>query len=251
MSVVCSIGSTHPWNAAGLGLDIAVLRDLGVRAVSVVAGVTAQGPDGMRAQLPLPASLIWAQVDALEKAGIGAFRIGALLEAGAVAGVAHILEAHSAIPAVVDPVFVSSDGAIFADGTSVAAYRERLIPRATLLTPNMDEASVLTDLQVRDEAGMIAAAHALGALGARAVLIKGGHMRGDPVDILWENGAIVRFADARITATMRGTGCVLACAIAAHLANGIALGESVARARSFLRAALARAESIGPYSVYR
>lgn len=250
-AVVCSIGSTHPWNAAGLGLDIAVLRDLGVRGLSVVAGVTAQGPHGMTAQLPLPASLIWAQVDALEASGIGAFRIGALLEAGAVAGVAHILERHSAIPAVVDPVFVSSDGGIFADGTSVQAYRERLIPRATLLTPNLDEASVLTDREVRDEADMIAAAHALGALGARAVLIKGGHLPGDPVDVLWENGRITAFRDARIDATMRGTGCVLAAAIAAHLAKGNALAESIVRARTFLRSKLASAEALGPFHLYR
>ena len=244
--VVCSIGSTHPWNAAGTGLDIAVLREHGVRPVSVIAGVTAQGPHGMTAQLPLPASLIWAQVDALEEAHIDAFRVGALLEAGAVAGVAQILARHPRIPAIVDPVFVSSDGGIFADGSAIEVYRDRLLPVSTLLTPNLEEAAVLSGLAVHDADSMIAAAEALGSRGARAVLVKGGHLAGAPVDVLWHEGTVTVYRDERIAGDMRGTGCVLAAAIAANIAKGNALAESVARARIYLRGKLAAAETVGP-----
>jgi len=248
--VVCTIASTHPWNAAGLGLDIEVLRDLGMRPVSVVAGVTAQGPRGMTAQLPLSAPMIWAQVDALEESAIAAFRIGALLEPGAVIGVAHILERHASIPAIVDPVFISSDGGVFAAGAAIDVYRERMLRLATLITPNLEEASALAGIPVHDIASMIAAADALGTWGAKAVLVKGGHLDGDPVDILWEAGTVTKFSGQRINASMRGTGCVLAAAIAAHVAQGATVATAVERARAYLREKLITAESVGPLRVF-
>jgi hydroxymethylpyrimidine/phosphomethylpyrimidine kinase len=241
--VVCSIGTSHPWNVAGAGLDLLVLHELGARPVSVIAGVSAQGPDGVIARTPLDAQTIAAQFAALRHAHVDAFRVGALLSPESVRSVGGILERSYAVPAVCDPVIASSDGGILADSATIKALRERLFPRCDVVTPNLDEARILLerDAPIVDLAEMERAARQLCEFGSRAILLKGGHLPERSVDVLCIDGETTRFEEDRLPGEMRGTGCILAAALAFELARGTALIEAVRRARGVVREKIGRA----------
>jgi len=246
---VCSIGTTDAWNAAGLGLDLLALWECGVRPLSVVAGVSAQDEAGIRALFPLPPEAIAAQFAALAKAPIAAYRIGALLDAPSVAAVAAGLSGND-LPVVYDPVLAASAGGEFADAPTRSAIRSALLPRARVLTPNLREAALLLDGPVSaSPAGLADAARALRALGAGAVLITGGDLPGSPIDVLADAEGVVEFEEARIPVDMRGTGCLLAAALAAALARGSDLRAAVREARAFVRGKLSAAVRLGPFRV--
>jgi hydroxymethylpyrimidine/phosphomethylpyrimidine kinase len=247
--VVCSIGSTDPWNAAGLGLDVRALAACGARPVSVVAGVTAQDRTGIAAAAALPGALVTAQLRGLAHAGIAAYRIGALLDVATVAAIAEHL-ATERVPVVFDPVLAASAGGSFADRATIEAILELLVPQATLLTPNLAEAAALTGAAAVDDiAGMEAAGAALRGRGAGAVLVKGGHLRGAAIDVLVTADQTIAFEAERLTGTLRGTGCLLACAVAAELARGAPLSGAVETARAFVRARFATAHHVGGMNV--
>ncbi|MDE2573515.1 MAG: bifunctional hydroxymethylpyrimidine kinase/phosphomethylpyrimidine kinase, partial [bacterium] len=239
------------WNAAGIGLDLLVLRDLGMRGASVIAGVVAQGPEGASAAWPAPPGAIRAQLAALSGLRVGAYRIGLLLSASSVREVAESL-AQSVQPIVVDPVFAASRGGAFADEQIVAAYREALIPRATLFTPNAGEAARIVGRAIETPGDAEHAARALQAMGARAVLVKGGHVAGDEVvDVLVDREGVRLLRDARLAVEMRGTGCILAVTAAAALAQGSNLVEAVIRARREVRQRMLTAVELGGMRVAR
>jgi hydroxymethylpyrimidine/phosphomethylpyrimidine kinase len=243
--IVASIGTTEPWNAAGLGLDIRALAECGVRPLTVVAGVTAQDRHGIVARAAVPAEVVAQQLLALRGVEIGAYRIGALLDVPTLAVVADHVE-RAGEPAVYDPVLSASGGGDFAGPAFERAMLERLVPHVRLLTPNLDEAARLTGVPALasiDE--MEAAGRALCALGARAVLIKGGHAPGAAIDVLVEGGATTTFESPRLAGTLRGTGCLLACAIAARLAHGDALASAIEFGRAFVREKFANARHVG------
>jgi hydroxymethylpyrimidine kinase/phosphomethylpyrimidine kinase len=242
--VVCSIGITDPWNAAGLGLDVRVLAECGVRPVSVVAGVSAQDADGVHSVTALEPSAIAAQWRSLSRAEIAAVRIGALPNAEAVRAVVSLVRERD-VPIVYDPVLEASRGGRFADAATVAAIVGDLLPAVTVCTPNIAEASELARIRVATLDEMRAAARALRALGPRAVLVTGGHLPGDPHDVLVDDEGETTFAGDRIAATMRGTGCVLAAVLAAELARRAPLRTAIARARAFVRQKIAGAVSAG------
>ncbi len=243
--VVCSIGTTDPWNVAGLGLDLRALPECGVRPVTVVAGVSAQDDRGVHNMHAIPASTVTAQLAALQTAGVAAYRIGALLDAATVRAVArHVRRAD--VPVVYDPVFAPSGGGTFVDEGVLRAVRERLLPAVTLLTPNLSEASRLLGVPgAADAAGMASAAQALQELGPRAVLVKGGHLRGVAFDVLADGTRTRTFAGSRLAGSMRGTGCLLAAALAAALARGLDLDQAVLEARAFVRRKFERAVEAG------
>ena len=236
--VVCSIGTTDPWNAAGVGLDIRALAECATYAVTVTAGVTAQDRDGVHAQSAMPAELVEAQLAALSGASIAAYRVGALLDTATVRVVARHL-AVARVPVVYDPALAPSGGGRFGSDDVVAALRELLLPVVTLVTPNLYEAATLAQFAVSDTVSMEAAAKALVALGARAALVKGGHLPERTLDILVSAGGTFVYEAERLPGTLRGTGCLLACALAASLAHGLGLPDAVARARAFVRTKLA------------
>ena len=240
-----AVGTTHPYASAGLLLDLTALRVLGVRGLAVVAGVSAQDAGGVRARTAVDPATIAAQFAALAGVPIGACCVGALLDAPSVAAVAAGLAARPGVPVVCDPVVAASDGDRLADDATVAALRADLFARCTLLTPNLDEAALLTGAAIRDVPAMYAALPALRGLGARALLLKGGHLAGDTCDLFDDGVRTVELRAPRIAGDVRGTGSLLAAAIAARLAAGDALFDAIAFARAFVRERIANGVAFG------
>ena len=249
MTVVATVGSTHPLAFAGLVFAALALADDGVRPVCVVAGVTAQDADTVTARVALDAPAIRAQFDALRTANVDAFHVGALLSADAVRAVAAGLATYPHLPVVVDPVIAATGGAELADAATRAALRDALIARATLLTPNLDEAGALLGKGVSDLKTMHEAATQFIALGARSVLIKGGHLSGDPTDVYADAKATYAFTSPRLTGTLRGTGDLLAVTIAACLARGAPMRDAIEYARRRVREAISRSTPFAETSI--
>ncbi len=246
--VVCTIGTTDPWNAAGLGLDLRALAECGARGVMVVAGVSAQDARGVHALHEVPPQMIEAQFDALAAAPIGAYRIGALPGCGAIATIVTRLRGVG-VPIVYDPAFEASGGGAFTDHAAVAAIVRDLIPLVTLVTPNLDEARRLAGLERCDDVEtMELAARTIVSDGATAALVKGGHLAERALDVLFD-GEVSTFEGARIAAPMRGTGCLLADALAAALAGGQTVREAVPRARAYVRRKMRDAHELGSMRV--
>lgn len=242
--VVCSIGCTDPWNAAGLGLDIRALAECGAYPVTVVAGITAQDRAGVTASVATPPDVLAAQLVSLSEAGVAAYRIGALLDTATVTLVAEHLS-RTRVPAVYDPVFAPSGGGSFASSAVCTAIREWLVPLVAVVTPNLGEASRLCDFEVDDVGAMERAGRVLCALGAGAALIKGGHLRDSLADVLVDDAGTVVYEDRRLAGGLRGTGCLLAASLAVSLARGEPLRDSVATARTFVRTKLANPQARG------
>jgi hydroxymethylpyrimidine/phosphomethylpyrimidine kinase len=232
---VLSIGTTHPANVAGVGRDLVVGRELGCDVIIAVAAVSAQN-EGLRLLHVLPAAALRAQLDALEEVRASAVRVGALGSAENVALVAEYLERRRVV-AVVDPVRATSSGQPLIDEEGYAALGRLLATMPlVVLTPNLPEAAELLGHPQATLAELDATAAALHARGARAVLLKGGHLDGDPIDVLATANGTERFEDERVETAMRGRGCTLAMALACGLADGSALREAVIGARAFVRA---------------
>ena len=240
LTVVGSIGTTHPWNIAGIGLDARVCAHLGARSVAVVAGVSAQG-SGIVARTAVAPELILAQMRSIHDAGIAAYRIGALLAPASVFAIASAL-ATSRVPVVCDPVIATSHGDVLGGEETVEALRAGLFARCALVTPNLTEASTLAGFPVNDRATMAGAAHTLVERdGAGAALVTGGHLAGEATDILYYNGRSITFEGPHIKGGIRGSGCILAAAIATYLARGEDLVDAIEAARALVRDAIAHA----------
>jgi hydroxymethylpyrimidine/phosphomethylpyrimidine kinase len=216
-------------------LDLTAIRALGARPVAVVAGVSAQDAGRVLARGPVDAATIAAQFDALDGVAVGAFCVGALLDAPSVAAVATGLARHSGVPVICDPVIAASGGDRLADDATIGAMREVLFARCTLLTPNLAEAALLTGTPIGDIAAMHAALPSLLALGSAAILLKGGHLAGDACDLFADGRGVREFRAARIPLDLRGTGSLLACAIAVRCAFGDPLPVAIDAARAFVR----------------
>jgi hydroxymethylpyrimidine/phosphomethylpyrimidine kinase len=238
--VVAAIGTTHPYASTGLLLELTALRALGIRPVAIVAGVSAQDAGRVLARRALDPASIAAQFAALAPAGIAACSVGALLDAPSVAATAAGVAAL-AVPVVCDPVIAASGGDRLADDATVAALRADLFPRCTLIAPNLAEAAILTGRPLRTLADVHAALEPLLALGPGAVLVTGGHLEGDPCDVLADGTRVVEFRAPRIAGALRGTGSLLCTAIAARLAFGDSLHDAIAFARAFVRERIAGA----------
>ncbi len=239
--IVLSIGTSHPWNVSGVGRDVVVGTQLNARVFTAICAVSAQDAGGVRALHPVPPDVLRAQLAALPWEAAGAVRVGALANLENVRAVSAALRARPALPAVVDPVFAASRGGDLADPAARDAIRDELatLPNV-ILTPNLDEAATLLGSHpiVREAIGD--AAVALRLRGALAVLVKGGHLDGDPVDAFATAAGVELLADSRIAGEMHGTGCTLAMALACELAGGAGLSAAVGAARAFVRAAIAR-----------
>ena len=216
--------------------------------MTAITALTAQNTCGVRAIHAVPPDMLRDQIDAvLEDIGVDAVKIGMLHSPEIVHAVASAIDRHALPLVVLDPVMVATSGAVLIDNPAIAALVRELFGRAVLVTPNLDEASLLVGRTLASEADMQAAALELLAKGARAVLIKGGHLAGDVVsDLLQVAGSAPHWMRApRIaTANTHGTGCTLSSAIAAHLALGLSLIDAVEAARTYVRGALAAGASV-------
>lgn len=245
---VLIIAGSDSGGGAGLQADLKAVTALGGFAATAVTAVTVQNTLGVSGVHPVPAEIVTAQARAvLDDIGADALKTGMLGDVAMVETVAAILDTVSGIPAVVDPVMTAKGGAALLAKEAMDAVRSLMIPRAWLLTPNAPEAEALTGLPVRTPDDQRRAGETLLALGARAVLMKGGHLEGGRVvDLLITPSGETLFEAGRIdTRHTHGTGCTLASACAAGLAQGLTLEAAVARAWAYVQEAIARAPGLG------
>ncbi len=237
-----SVGGSDSSGGAGIQADLKTFAAFGVLGATVISAVTAQNAQGVRGVWPLPPEAIRAQLSAvLESQPVRAVKTGMLYSASVVEALAQALLPHPSLPLIVDPVLFASSGDALSQGDLVLALRLQLLPRTTLLTPNLAEAAALLDCApIIDEAGMAVACKALLTLGPQAVLLKGGHLPGaECVDLFFDGSAMVALRGARvITVNHRGTGCTLAAAIAARVAQGSSLEDAARDAKDFVHVAL-------------
>ncbi|MBB3948860.1 bifunctional hydroxymethylpyrimidine kinase/phosphomethylpyrimidine kinase [Aureimonas jatrophae] len=239
-----TIAGSDSGGGAGIQADLKTFSALGLFGASVVTAVTAQNTHGVRAVETLSPDIVGAQIDAvLDDLAVDAIKIGMVSRSDVIRRIADRLRAHGR-RAVLDPVMVATSGDRLLEEEALDALRIELLPLALVATPNLPEAALLAAApQADDEAAMRAQGERIRALGAEAVLVKGGHGAGaSSVDILVTPDAAFRFAAPRIATTSdHGTGCTLSAAIAAHLARGLVLDAAVEQARAYLQGALVAA----------
>jgi hydroxymethylpyrimidine/phosphomethylpyrimidine kinase len=228
--------------------DLKTFSAFGVYGTTVLTALTAQSTRGVRAIADLAPDFVAAQMDVLlEDVTVDAAKTGMLSRAAVIDVVVDRLRARPVPHLVVDPVMVATSGARLLEPAAVDVLRRRLLPLATLVTPNLEEAEALVGRPVAGPADMRDAARALVDLGARAALVTGGHLAGEALDVLYDGGAFREFAAARVAGDvgMHGTGCALSAAITAALALGQALEPAVAAAKRYVTRGIAAAPRIG------
>lgn len=246
---VLIVAGSDSGGGAGIQADIKAVTAMGGFAMTAVTAITVQNTLGVTGIHEVPLDIVVGQMRAvLEDIGADVIKTGMLHNADIVEAVAEELSRGEESPVlVVDPVMIAKGGASLLEDSAVAAIREVLIPLATLVTPNVPEAEVLTGRKIVDVEGQKAAADALLGLGAEAVLLKGGHLSGDLIfDVLATQETIQIFSSPRIdTRHTHGTGCTLASSIAGLLAQGVALTAAVAAARDYVHEAIRTAPGFG------
>lgn len=248
MKRALTIAGSDSGGGAGIQADLKSFMAHGVYGASAITAITAQNTVGVRAVLLLEPALVRAQIDAvLEDIGADAVKTGMLGSAKVVEAVASALRAHGVDTLVVDPVMVAKSGDRLLAQQAVPALRNELLPLATLVTPNLPEASILLGREVRTLDEMPDAAEELLALGPRSVLLKGGHLAGDEVaDVLLAGGRLTTFRAPRVsTPNTHGTGCTYAASITALLARGLTIADAVAEARAYVLGAITHAVPLG------
>jgi hydroxymethylpyrimidine/phosphomethylpyrimidine kinase len=247
-AIAVTIAGSDSGGGAGIQADLKTFSALGVYGASVIAALTAQNTRGVTAIHDVPAHFIAAQIDAVfSDLKVDAVKIGMLSAPVAIATVAAGLERWKQAHVVLDPVMVATSGDRLLTPAAIEVLKRELVPRALIVTPNLPEAAALLDVPVaRTEGEMREQADALLALGARAVLIKGGHASGtEAVDLLVTPTAAARLSAERVaTGNTHGTGCTLSSAIAAGLAKGHRLSEAVADAKSYVTHAIQCADEL-------
>ena len=249
MRIALTIAGSDSGGGAGIQADLKTFHQFGVFGTSAVTAVTAQNTVGVVAWQALPAALVAQQIDAVvSDLRPGGTKSGMLGSAEIVAIVAAGIARHRLTDYILDPVMVASSGARLLDPDAETLIAQKLVRLAALVTPNLDEASILVGFDVRTPDDMERAGRALLGLGARAALVKGGHLAAgeEIVDVLVTQAAVRRFTHPRIaTRATHGTGCTLSAAIAAGLALGRPLEQAVTDALDFVHRAIAAAPGLG------
>lgn len=246
--IAVTIAGSDSGGGAGIQADLKTFSALAVYGASVIAALTAQNTRGVTAIHDVPAAFITAQIDAVfSDLDVRAVKIGMLSQPAAIRAVADGLEKYKQGRIVLDPVMVAASGDRLLAPEAIEVLRSALIPRALVLTPNLPEAAALLETTIAEnETQMQEQGEKLLALGAHSVLVKGGHGTGpESVDLLVTQDAVARLAAERIgTRNTHGTGCTLSSAIAAGLAKGLDLPESVREAKAYLTAAIAASDRL-------
>lgn len=246
--IALTIAGSDSGGGAGIQADLKTFSALGVYGCSVITALTAQNTQGVQGVLDIDPAFVRQQLQSVfSDLDIRAVKIGMLSNAAIIETVVSAIAQFRPTTLVVDPVMVATSGDRLLKAPAVDCLRQRLLPGATLITPNLAEAAVLLDQAIpTDLAGMEAMVEPLLALGCQAVLLKGGHLSGDQaIDLFYDGQTLHRLSAPRVaTGNTHGTGCTLSAAVAALLARGQPLAQAVSGAKAYLSAALARADQL-------
>jgi len=240
MKRILTIAGSDSGGGAGIQADLKAITLLGGYGMSVLTALTAQNTTGVQAIHEVPASFVAKQMDAvLSDIGADAIKTGMLANVEVIEVVARKIKQYRMKKVVVDPVMVAKGGASLLRKEAEAALIKNLIPLALVVTPNLHEASVLTGLRIQSIEEMKRAAHRIYQLGSRYVVVKGGHLKGDAMDILFDGKSYTEIGAPRIeTKNTHGTGCTFASAIATLIARGDSVPEAVRKAKTFITMAV-------------
>jgi hydroxymethylpyrimidine/phosphomethylpyrimidine kinase len=244
--IALTIAGSDPSGGAGIQADLKTFHQLGVYGASAITALTVQNTVRALHTEVLDPALVRQQIEAvLDDLRPSAIKTGALGNAAIVAEAAEAIKRCRA-PLVVDPVAMGKRGSALLDAAGFYAVRDLLIPVATLITPNLEEAGRLANMPVRTAGEMREAAERIASLGAGAVLVKGGHLAGDATDVLFVKGRFAEFRAERIASRhTHGTGCTYSAAITAFLAHGLDLEEAIRRAKAYITEAIRTAPGLG------
>jgi len=248
MKKALTIAGSDSGGGAGIQADLKTFAALRVYGTSAITSVTAQNTVAVEGVFDLPPEFVATQIDAVMKdIGADAVKTGMLSNVGIVETVCDKLVEYKVENLVVDPVMVAKSGDPLLNEDARFVIKEKLLPLAKVITPNLDEAKVLTDLkEITDEEGMKEAAKLLKELGPRYVLVKGGHLTEEAVDILYDGERFYRYPAVKIvTKNTHGTGCTYSAAIAAYLAKGLEVSEAVEKSKKFITTAIKYGLQIG------
>ena len=244
--VVLTIAGSDPSGGAGIQADLKTFATLGAFGAAVITALTAQNTCGVEGIEDVSPAFVVRQLDAvLADLDVRALKTGMLGRVAVVEALANRLAAGPAVPIVVDPVLVATAGQSLTEPPAVDPLRRRLLPLAALVTPNLAEAAALTGRPVSTVPDMRDAARALVDLGARAALVKGGHLPDAAVDVLYDGASFHELAAPRVPGTFHGAGCTLSAAITVGLARGVTLHDAVAQAKQYLTRAIADSPARG------
>lgn len=244
--ILLSIAGFDPSCGAGTAADLKTFAAHGCYGVAAITSLTVQSTQGVEAVHNTPSAELRAQLEALANdCEIAAVKIGMLGNRGNAAATVEFLDAHKFAHVVLDPVMKSSSGAELLDAAGIKFVATEMLKRATVVTPNVPEAEVLTGLTIKDTAEMEAAARKLAEMGAHAVIIKGGHME-RAVDVLFDGNEMIHLGGDKVkTENTHGTGCAFASALAAQLASGRSLLEAATLAKAYVTKAIEKGYAIG------
>ena len=242
-----TIAGSDSGGGAGIQADLKTFAALGVYGTSVITAVTAQNTLSVGGIAEMPADMVSAQIDTVMcDIGTDAVKTGMLAHSGIIEAVAERIEALQMPNVVVDPVMVAKSGDRLLREEAIDAYRTRLLPRALVVTPNIPEAEALTDMPIETDEDAVRAARVIADMGAKWIVIKGGHREGPVKDILYSKDGLREFVSKRIDSkNTHGTGCTFASAIAAHLARGCSVEKAVSQAKKYVSAAIEAAYPMG------
>jgi hydroxymethylpyrimidine/phosphomethylpyrimidine kinase len=244
--ILLTIAGFDPSCGAGTAADLKTFAAHGCYGVAAITALTVQNTQGVEDVQNTPSAMLRAQLESLAKdSEIAAIKIGMLGNRGNAAVVAEFLDANNVAHVVHDPVMRSSSGTELLDSSGVKFLIAELLKRSSVITPNVPEAEILTGMKIKDVADMEAAARKIVEMGARAVIVKGGHME-RAVDVLFDGTEIVQLAGDRVKEeSLHGTGCTFAAAIAAQLASGRALREAAMLAKAYVTKAIEKSYATG------
>jgi len=235
-----TIAGSDSGGGAGIQADLKTFSAFRVFGMSVLTAVTAQNSVGVQGVENLPPAFVAQQLrSVLDDFGTDAAKCGMLSTAGIIDAIADVLADHRIEKLVVDPVMVAKSGDPLLQADARTALADRILPLALVVTPNLPEAEVLAGMRVVEPEDMEEAARRIHVMGPRYVLVKGGHLKGDATDLLWNGREFTRFTAARVdSANTHGTGCTFSAAIAAGLARGQALGDAIRSAKAYVTRAI-------------
>ena len=244
---VMTIAGSDSGGGAGIQADLKTFSALGVFGTSTLTAITAQNTVGVSAVHEVPTEVIAAQIDAvITDIGADAVKTGMLSSGAIVETVAEAIRRHAIANLVVDPVMVAKSGDRLLREEAIASIRNSLLPLATVVTPNIPEAEELTGQTISADADVRRAAASIVKMGAKSVVVKGGHRDGPPTDVLYDGQRFLEFTTERIPSTnTHGTGCTFASAVAAGLAHGLDTPAAVEQAKEYVTAAIRAAYPIG------